>query len=123
MTSAGILPRVDTLWPLRRAQSLIAALCSRSIVNDVSGGKADPDMVRVVADAGVRWVLMHWRSVGSDRPHEVPGYGDVVVEVRDELLAGVDAAVRAGVDPGKLIIDRSASASRHSSSVSVRFWC
>jgi dihydropteroate synthase len=48
---------------------------------------------------------MHWRSVGGDRPHEVPQYSDVVAEVRDELLAAVDAAVGAGVDPAKLIID------------------
>ena len=75
------------------------------IVNDVSGGRADPEMVRVVAEAGVPWVLMHWRSVGSDRPHDVPAYRDVVVEVRDELMAAVDAAVLAGVDPDKLIID------------------
>ncbi|WP_396881923.1 dihydropteroate synthase [Mycobacterium sp. SMC-4] len=76
-----------------------------SIVNDVSGGRADPDMVRVVAEADVPWVLMHWRSVGQDQPHAVPAYGDVVAEVRAELMAGVDAAVQAGVDPAKLIID------------------
>lgn len=75
------------------------------IVNDVSGGKADADMANVVADAAVPWILMHWRSVGSDRPHDVPGYSDVVGEVRGELLAAVDAAVDAGVDPAKLIID------------------
>ncbi|MGE2732564.1 dihydropteroate synthase [Mycolicibacterium vaccae] len=76
-----------------------------SIVNDVSGGRADPDMVRVVADTGVPWVLMHWRSVGQDRPHAVPEYRDVVAEVRDELMTAVDAAVAAGVDPAKLVID------------------
>ncbi|MGE2737307.1 dihydropteroate synthase [Mycolicibacterium vaccae] len=76
-----------------------------SIVNDVSGGRADPDMARVVAEAGVPWVLMHWRSVGQDRPHTVPDYRDVVAEVRDELMSAVDAAVGAGVDPAKLIID------------------
>jgi dihydropteroate synthase len=75
------------------------------IVNDVSGGRADPNMAPLLADAKVPWVLMHWRSVGADRPHDVPAYGDVVVEVRDELLAGVDAAVAAGVDPANLIID------------------
>ena len=51
------------------------------------------------------WVLMHWRSVSSDRPHEVPRYRDVVAEVRAELLASVDDAVAAGMDPAKLIID------------------
>ena len=39
---------------------------------------------RLLADAKVPWVLMHWRSVGAARPHEVPPYADVVAEVRDE---------------------------------------
>ena len=59
----------------------------------------------MLADAKVPWVLMHWRSVGAENPHEVPAYGDVVAEVRAELLAAVDAAVHAGVDPANLIID------------------
>lgn len=75
------------------------------IVNDVSGGRADANMAKVLAEAKVPWVLMHWRSVSAERPHEVPSYRDVVAEVREELLAAVDAAVRAGVDPANLIID------------------
>jgi dihydropteroate synthase len=75
------------------------------IVNDVSGGRADPAMAPLVAEAGVPWILMHWRSVDSDHPHAVPAYADVVTDVRDELLAAVDAAVAAGVDPANLIID------------------
>jgi len=75
------------------------------IVNDVSGGRADPAMAPLLAEAGVPWVLMHWRSVSSDRPHQAPHYHDVVAEVRSELLAGVDAAVAAGVDPANLVID------------------
>ena len=76
------------------------------IVNDVSGGRADPDMAPLLADAKVPWVLMHWRSVGARTGRtRCPQYGDVVAEVRDELLASVDAAVAAGVDPAKLIID------------------
>jgi dihydropteroate synthase len=59
----------------------------------------------VVADAGVPWILMHWRSVDAEHPHRVPSYGDVVAEVRAELLASVDAAVAAGVEPRNLIID------------------
>lgn len=75
------------------------------IVNDVSGGRADPEMAPLLAEASVPWVLMHWRSVRAAEPHDVPKYGDVVTEVRDELLAAADAAVTAGVEPGKLIID------------------
>jgi dihydropteroate synthase len=62
-------------------------------------------MARVVAQAGIPWVLMHWRSVGEGQSHEVPRYRDVVAEVRDGLLSAVDAAVSAGVDPSRLIID------------------
>lgn len=98
----GITVSIDTMHAVVAQAALDHGA---QIVNDVSGGQADPDMVRVVADAGVPWVLMHWRSVRADRPHQVPVYGDVVVEVRDELMAGVDAAVVAGVDPANLIID------------------
>jgi dihydropteroate synthase len=98
----GITVSIDTM---HASVAHTALENGAQIVNDVSGGRADPDMARVVADAGVPWVLMHWRSVGADRPHEVPRYGDVVAEVRAELMAGVDAAVAAGVDPGNLIID------------------
>jgi dihydropteroate synthase len=75
------------------------------MVNDVSGGRADAGMGDLLVEAGVPWVLMHWRSVSSDHPHEVPRYRDVVAEVRAELLASIDDAVAAGVDPAKLIID------------------
>lgn len=102
LAQQGITVSIDTM---HAAVARAALENGAQIVNDVSGGRADPDMVRVVADAGVPWVLMHWRSVGSDRPHTVPVYGDVVGEVRDELMAGVDSAVDAGVDPAKLIID------------------
>ncbi|MCH9708755.1 MAG: dihydropteroate synthase [Actinomycetia bacterium] len=102
LAQQGITISIDTM---HAAVADAALENGAAIVNDVSGGNADPNMARVVADAGVPWVLMHWRSAGSDRPHDVPVYGDVVVEVRDELMAAVDAAVRAGVDPAKLIID------------------
>ena len=60
---------------------------------------------RVVADAGVPWVLMHWRSVGSDRPHEVPAYGDVVGRgTRRTHGGGGRRGARRGRS-GKLIID------------------
>jgi dihydropteroate synthase len=58
-----------------------------------------------MADAGVPWVLMHWRSVGSDAPHDVPHYGDVVAEVLAELLSAMDHALAAGVPPENLVID------------------
>ncbi len=102
LAAQGITVSVDTM-NAGVAQSALQG--GAGIVNDVSGGRADPDMARVVAEAGVPWVLMHWRSVGQGQSHDVPAYHDVVSEVRDELLAAVDAAVGAGVDPARLIID------------------
>jgi dihydropteroate synthase len=98
----GLRVSIDTM----HAEVARAALENGAqIVNDVSGGRADTNMAPLLAEAKVPWVLMHWRSVGTERPHRVPTYGDVVGEVRDELLTSVDAAVAAGVDAAKLIID------------------
>jgi dihydropteroate synthase len=102
LAAQGITVSIDTM----HADVARAALCGGArIVNDVSGGRADPAMAPLLADAKVPWVLMHWRSVSAERPHAAPQYRDVVGEVRDELLASVDAAVSAGVDPGQLMID------------------
>lgn len=102
LASQGITVSIDTM----HAGVAQAALENgAAMVNDVSGGRGDKAMAGLLVDAEVPWVLMHWRSVSADRPHRVPAYGDVVAEVRTELLACVDEAVAAGVDPAKLIID------------------
>jgi dihydropteroate synthase len=102
LAAQGVTVSIDTM----HADVARAALCDGArIVNDVSGGRADPAMAPLLADAKVPWVLMHWRTVSADRPHAAPHYRDVVTEVRDELLASVAAAVSAGVDPGQLMID------------------
>ncbi|MGN6605630.1 MAG: dihydropteroate synthase, partial [Jatrophihabitans sp.] len=75
-----------------------------SVVNDVSGGLADPGMDAVVRDAGCPWILMHWRG-HSERMQELAHYEDVVKDVRAELLQRVEAAVAAGVPEGSLVID------------------
>jgi len=102
LAGQGLTVSIDTM---HAAVAQAALENGAQIVNDVSGGRADPGMAPLLADAKVPWVLMHWRSVGSARPHDVPAYGDVVAEVRDELMASVDAAVAAGVDPVNVIID------------------
>jgi dihydropteroate synthase len=102
LAAQGITVSIDTV----RADVAAAALGNGArIVNDVSGGRADPKMASVVADAGVPWILMHWRSVTAERPHDIPGYGDIVADVKAELLESVDAATSAGVDATRLIID------------------
>lgn len=102
LAAQGITVSIDTI----HADVARAALQSGArIVNDVSGGRADPAMAPLLAEAGVPWVLMHWRSVSCEHPHQAPHYRDVVAEVRAELLQSVDDAVAAGVDPGNLVID------------------
>jgi dihydropteroate synthase len=101
LTAAGVPMSIDTT---RAAVAAAALAAGASVINDVSGGLADPAMAGVAADAGCPWVLMHWRG-HSRRMAELAVYRDVVAEVRDELAQRADDAVRAGVDPGRIILD------------------
>jgi dihydropteroate synthase len=71
------------------------------LVNDVSGGLADPAMAPLIASTGVPYIAMHWRG-GADAP---PTYRDVVADVKAELKARVAELLIFGVDPAKLIVD------------------
>ena len=102
LAAQGVRVSIDTM---HAAVAQAALANGASIVNDVSGGRADSAMAPLMADAAVPWVLMHWRPVRNADPHEVPHYRDVVAEVRDELLRAVDAALTAGVAERNLIID------------------
>lgn len=103
LAAEGIVTSVDTMRASVAAAAISAGV---TLVNDVSGGRADADMATVVASAGVPWILMHWRpSGGFVHAGGSTHYDDVVREVRDELLTQVDVAVAAGVDPQNLILD------------------
>ncbi|WP_018683837.1 dihydropteroate synthase [Actinokineospora enzanensis] len=101
LAAAGVPVSVDTT----RAKVAEAAVAAGALViNDVSGGLADPDMARVAAETGVPWILMHWR--GHSRNMEtLAEYVDVVAEVRAELLARVDTALCAGVAEAAIALD------------------
>jgi dihydropteroate synthase len=101
LAAEGIVVSVDTY---RAAVAAAALEVGAQVINDVSGGLGDPDMARVARDAGCPWVLMHWRG-HSKIMRELAVYSDVVSDVRRELLARVDAAVAAGIDPDQLVID------------------
>jgi len=101
LAAEGIVVSVDTY---RAAVAAAALEVGAQVINDVSGGLGDPEMARVARDAGCPWVLMHWRG-HSKTMRELAVYSDVVSDVRRELLARVDAAVNAGVDPDQLVID------------------
>src|SRR5258706_7892987 len=88
-----------------RASVAAAALdAGAAVVNDVSGGLADPTMAKVVAEAGCPWILMHWRG-HSRQMQQLAVYRDVVAEVRHELAQRVEEALAAGVEREKIILD------------------
>jgi dihydropteroate synthase len=101
LADAGVVVSIDTM----RAEVADEALaCGAALVNDVSGGQADPAMPQLAADARVPFVAMHWRGP-SDRMEQLAGYDDVVADVRDELARRVEALVAAGVDEDCIVLD------------------
>ena len=104
LAAAGATVSVDTM----RAEVAAAALeAGASIVNDVSGGLADPDMLPLVAARGATYVAMHWRA-HADRMSahtDYSAHGGVVPGVRAELAERVEAALAAGIAPDRLVLD------------------
>src|ERR1700761_1297828 len=101
LARAGVPASVDTM---RASVAELALDAGARLVNDVSGGLADPHMPRLVAKAAVPYVVMHWRGHSHDMNSRAI-YGDVVTEVRDEVRRRVDAVVAEGVDPAMVILD------------------
>lgn len=101
LVTEGVVVSVDTMRP-EVAQAAVEA--GASIVNDVSGGLADPSMLSVVADLEVPYVIMHWRGHSANMD-ELATYRDVVGEVAAELAARVDDATAAGIDRSRIVLD------------------
>jgi dihydropteroate synthase len=101
LAEAGVPVSIDTT---RAAVARRAVDAGAVLVNDVSGGVADPEMLPTIAALGVRCVLMHGRGPSATM-QSLARYGDVVAEVLDELMGRVEAAVWAGVDRDRIIID------------------
>ena len=104
LAAEGACVSVDTM----RAEVADAACrAGAQVVNDVSGGLADPEILPVVASYGVTYVAMHWRA-HSDRmqQHAVyDGPGGVVAAVRSELADRLADAADAGIDPERVVLD------------------
>lgn len=101
LSSEGVAVSVDTMRASVAERSLAAGA---SLVNDVSGGLADPAMIPAVAAAGAPFVVMHWR--GFLEGGNVKGtYEDVVSEVVAELHARVEAVIEGGIAPERIVVD------------------
>jgi dihydropteroate synthase len=101
LAAAGAVVSIDTM----RARVAERALgVGARLVNDVSGGLADPQMTALMARVQVPYVVMHWRGHSADMQDRAV-YADVVKEVKAELTARVHALTDAGVDPKLLVVD------------------
>jgi dihydropteroate synthase len=102
LAAAGVTVSVDTM----RAEVAEAALVAgATVVNDVSGGLADPRVLAVAAEAGATYVAMHWRA-HADRMTDFADYPrGVVTEVAEELAVRRDAALATGIAPERLVLD------------------
>jgi len=101
LATAGVTVSVDTM----RASVAAAALdAGASIVNDVSGGLADPDMVGLVADRGVDYIAMHWRGHSADMQSRAV-YDDVVADVCSALVDRAAALAAGGIAPERVVLD------------------
>ena len=97
----GVKISIDTM----RATTAEAAInAGASIINDVSGGLADPHMLQTAARLQVPYIAMHWRGQSKDMNSKA-FYGDVVTDVISELKERITAALEAGIHDSNLIID------------------
>jgi dihydropteroate synthase len=101
LTEAGVVVSIDTM---RAECAAVAVRAGASVVNDVSGGLADPGMYATVAELGIPYVAMHWRGPSATMS-SLAQYDDVVVDVAGELAARVAAALAAGVGRDRIVID------------------
>jgi dihydropteroate synthase len=96
LAKVGVKVCVDTM---RAAVALRAADAGACLVNDVSGGLADPAMLRAVAELGLPCVLGHWpgapRHLGDSPPNQVPV----------DLVARLAEAIAAGISQAKIVLD------------------
>ena len=97
----GARMSIDTM----RASTAEAAIkAGASIINDVSGGLADPDMLQTAARLQVPYIAMHWRGQSKDMNSKAI-YNDVANDVISELQERITAALDAGIKANNLIID------------------
>jgi dihydropteroate synthase len=101
LSKEGVPLSIDTM---RASTARLAVEAGATIVNDVSGGAADPDMFSTVAELGCKYTMMHWRGHSKDMNSKAI-YNDVVQEVIEEVTIQLDKALAAGVLRENIILD------------------
>lgn len=101
LAAMGATVSIDTM----NASTAVAAVrAGARIVNDVSGGLADPELLPAVAAENAEVVLGHWRGPSSDM-YAGAEYADVTRETIGELIARMEAAAAAGIPPSRVVLD------------------
>lgn len=101
LVSDGVHVSIDTM----RAEVALACVAAGAVVvNDVSGGRADPDMLPWLATCDVPYIAMHWRGP-SDVMEDLATYDDVVADVCAELGERLAAIAAVGVDVDRVVLD------------------
>jgi len=101
LVAEGVIVSVDTMRATIAERALGAGA---QLLNDVSGGRADPAMLPLAAASDVPIVLMHWREHSAGMQNNTH-YDDVVADVGAELALQVEAALAAGIDRSRLVVD------------------
>ena len=101
LSNRGVEISVDTM---RASTAKLAVAAGASIVNDVSGGAADPEMYSTIAALGCKYTLMHWRGHSKDM-NSLAHYDDVMKEVIEEITISLDKALAAGIKRENIVLD------------------
>lgn len=101
LAAEGAHISVDTM---NASTAAAAVRAGARLVNDVSGGLADPDMLATVAETDADIALGHWRGPSAEM-YAYAEYGDVGRDVATELSARMQAAAAAGIAPSRVVLD------------------
>ena len=101
LADSGATISIDTMRAEVASAAIDAGAC---MINDVSGGKSDPEMLGYAATLNTPFILMHWRGP-SNIMNTLTDYKDVVADVTSEISKQVDVAVAAGITRDRIAID------------------
>ena len=101
LVDSGVAISIDTMRAEVARAAIDAGAC---MINDVSGGKSDPEMLSYVSTLTVPYILMHWRGP-SNIMNTLTDYNDVVADVTSEISKQVDVAVAAGIARERIAVD------------------
>lgn len=109
-----VLPVLEAIRPLTNIAISVDTTCSEvaasslaagaDMINDISGGTFDPEILKIVAESSVPIILMHMRGTPQTM-QKLTNYDDVIASILDFLAAQIEKAQAAGISAQKIIID------------------